>query len=31
VTKAIIKAATYHDLRLVHDGVGWSTVITFDV
>jgi len=31
VTKAIIKAATYHDLRLVHDGAGWSTVITFDV
>jgi len=31
VTKSVIKAATYHDLRLVHDGAGWSTVITFDV
>jgi len=31
VTKAAIKAATYHDLRLLHDGAGWSTVITFDV
>ncbi len=31
VTKAVVKAATYHDLRLVHDDAGWSTVITFDV
>jgi len=31
VTKAVVKAATYHDLRLVHDGTGWSTVITLDV
>jgi riboflavin kinase/FMN adenylyltransferase len=31
VTKSVVKAATYHDLRLVHDGTGWSTVITFDV
>jgi riboflavin kinase/FMN adenylyltransferase len=31
VTQAIVKAATYHDLRLVHDDTGWSTVITFDV
>jgi riboflavin kinase/FMN adenylyltransferase len=31
VTKAAVKAATYHDLRLVRDGTGWSTVITFDV
>jgi len=31
VTKAAIKAATFHDLQLVHDGAGWSTVITFDV
>ena len=31
VTRAHIKAATYHDLELVHDETGWSTVITFDV
>jgi len=31
VTRAPIKAATYHDLKLVHDDTGWSTVITFDV
>jgi len=31
VTNAVVKAATYHDLRLAHDGTGWSTVITFDV
>jgi riboflavin kinase / FMN adenylyltransferase len=31
VTKAAIKAATYHALRLVRDHAGWSTVITFDV
>ncbi len=31
VTKAVVKAATYHDLRLVRDDTGWSTVITFDV
>jgi riboflavin kinase/FMN adenylyltransferase len=30
-TKAIIKAATFHDLALVREGRGWSTVITFDV
>jgi SHS2 domain-containing protein len=31
VTRAHIKAATFHDLRLVEDAAGWSTVITFDV
>mgnify|MGYP001821638546 CR=1 FL=1 len=31
VTRAHIKAATFHDLKLVEDAVGWSTVITFDV
>ena len=31
VTMAVVKAATYHDLRLAHDDTGWSTVITFDV
>jgi len=31
VTKAHIKAATFHDLALVQEDVGWSTVITFDV
>lgn len=31
ITKAVVKAATYHDLCLVHDDAGWSTVITFDV
>ena len=31
VTKAVVKAATYHDLRLVRDDTGWSTAITFDV
>ena len=31
VTKAHIKAATFHDLTLVEDESGWSTVITFDV
>jgi len=31
VTMAVVKAATYHDLRLAHDDAGWSTVITFDV
>jgi SHS2 domain-containing protein len=30
-TKAHIKAATFHDLELVQDADGWSTVITFDV
>ncbi|MBN1659084.1 MAG: bifunctional riboflavin kinase/FAD synthetase [Anaerolineae bacterium] len=30
-TKAHIKAATFHDLALVEDELGWSTVITFDV
>ena len=31
VTKAGIKAATFHDLTVSQDGEGWSTVITFDV
>jgi SHS2 domain-containing protein len=31
VTKADIKAATFHDLEIVQDESGWSTVITFDV
>lgn len=31
VTRAHIKAATYHDLELVKDETGWSTVVTFDV
>jgi riboflavin kinase/FMN adenylyltransferase len=31
ITKAKIKAATFHDLALVEHGDGWSTVITFDV
>jgi riboflavin kinase/FMN adenylyltransferase len=31
VTRAHIKAATFHDLQLVRDNGGWSTVITFDV
>jgi riboflavin kinase/FMN adenylyltransferase len=31
VTKAHIKAATFHDLALVPSGRGWSTVITLDV
>jgi riboflavin kinase/FMN adenylyltransferase len=31
VTKADIKAATFHDLEIVRDGTGWSTEITFDV
>jgi riboflavin kinase/FMN adenylyltransferase len=31
VTKAHIKAATFHDLALVEDEMGWSTVLTFDV
>jgi riboflavin kinase / FMN adenylyltransferase len=31
VTKADIKAATFHDLAIVQDDSGWSTVITFDV
>jgi SHS2 domain-containing protein len=31
VTKAHIKAATFHDLVLVEDETGWTTVITFDV
>ncbi len=31
VTGAHIKAATYHDLALVQEDGGWSTVITFDV
>lgn len=29
-TRVSIKAATFHDLALVRDGDGWSTVITFD-
>jgi riboflavin kinase/FMN adenylyltransferase len=31
LTKAHIKAATFHDLALVQDQNGWSTVLTFDV
>ncbi len=31
ITKAHIKAATFHDLEFVRDGPGWSTVITLDV
>ncbi len=31
VTKAYIKAATFHNLALVRGETGWSTVITFDV
>ena len=31
VTKADIKAATFHDLALVEDAAGWSATITFDV
>lgn len=31
VTRAHIKAATFHNLKLVKENGGWSTVITFDV
>jgi riboflavin kinase/FMN adenylyltransferase len=31
VTKAYIKAATFHNLEVVHDERGWFTQITFDV
>ena len=31
VTKAHIKAATFHDLALVEEAGGWATAITFDV
>jgi SHS2 domain-containing protein len=31
VSKASIKAATFHDLCLVRQDDGWATVITFDV
>lgn len=31
LTKAHIKAATFHNLDLVQDGAGWSTLITLDV
>lgn len=31
VTRAHIKATTFHNLSLVRDESGWSTVITFDV
>ncbi len=31
VTKAHIKAATFHDLAIVQEGAEWSTTITFDV
>jgi riboflavin kinase/FMN adenylyltransferase len=31
VTKASIKAATFHDLEIVQADSGWSTQITFDV
>jgi SHS2 domain-containing protein len=30
ITGAHFKAATFHNLELVHDGTGWSTLITFD-
>jgi riboflavin kinase/FMN adenylyltransferase len=30
-SRAHIKAATFHDLSLVQDELGWSTLITFDV
>ncbi len=30
-TRAHIKAATYHDLKLVESEAGWSATITFDV
>ena len=29
-TGPAIKAATFHDLSIVQDGTGWSTLITFD-
>jgi SHS2 domain-containing protein len=29
--KKMIKAATYHDLRILHDGATFSTTIVFDV
>jgi SHS2 domain-containing protein len=31
LTKAHIKAATFHNLALVQDSTGWSVVLTFDV
>jgi SHS2 domain-containing protein len=31
VTKAHIKAATFHGLEITHNERGWSTQITFDV
>jgi SHS2 domain-containing protein len=31
VTKARIKAATFHNLEIVQAESGWSTQITFDV
>ncbi|HSR31319.1 MAG TPA: bifunctional riboflavin kinase/FAD synthetase [Anaerolineae bacterium] len=31
VTGAVIKAATFHDLSLLRDESGWSTVVTLDV
>jgi SHS2 domain-containing protein len=31
ITRSHIKAATFHDLTLVREQAGWSTVITFDV
>jgi SHS2 domain-containing protein len=30
-TRAGIKAATFHDLRLVREGGEWTTILTFDV
>jgi SHS2 domain-containing protein len=30
-SRAHIKAATFHDLSVVQDELGWSTLITFDV
>ena len=31
ISKAHIKAATFHNLKIRHGSRGWSTVITFDV
>jgi SHS2 domain-containing protein len=31
VTKAAIKAATFHNLAVVREARGWATVVTFDV
>jgi riboflavin kinase / FMN adenylyltransferase len=31
ITKAHVKAATFHNLEIVPDGTGWSATVTFDV